>query len=443
MGCFLGCFGASKNRRRQRRREHVQPRGNRISEGPTKGDYLNATVPTVEEVPNVIPITDVSEKVEEKCNQSPGRKRVTFDSIVKTYEHILPEESVELPKEEKEEDKPQDKSVKSCQTQSSSENSSISSKTSGSFPSNHRYQNCRESDDEEEDGIDSEGSDLDDDEDEDGLLDEDYYSDSDDYYETKLLNQAKDVYTEEIADNGLDIGEIEAKPRGSNASARDRSGYVHPVLNPVENLSQWKAVKSKRRATPIQNQKENLNLVSDIEDKRDSFSIEPGFDQSSFSFKPKPKDEPKKTKNQEFAVDTSLSTWLSASETTISACNSVSMGFAATTPEKNTSFNSRSPIKNHDDRPILGALTVEEIKQFSATSSPRKSPSRSPHDDTPIIGSVGGYWNHSDAVKDSGSASSFKGIPNTTSKYREDKRVNWRSTPFEARLERALNRGGH
>ncbi|KAG2719280.1 hypothetical protein I3760_03G260700 [Carya illinoinensis] len=91
-----------------------------------------------------------------------------------------------------------------------------------------------------------------------------------------------------------------------------------------------------------------------------------------------------------------------------------------------------------DDRPILGALTVEELKQFSAPSSPRRSPSQSP-DEMPIIGTVGTYWSHNTVpAKDSGSASSYKGIPNTTSKYREDKRVNWHSTPFETRLDRAL-----
>ncbi|KAF8046165.1 hypothetical protein N665_3978s0001, partial [Sinapis alba] len=100
---------------------------------------------------------------------------------------------------------------------------------------------------------------------------------------------------------------------------------------------------------------------------------------------------------------------------------------------------SKRVINSHDDRPVLCALTSEEIKQFSAASTPRKSPRKS-HDETPIIGTVGGYWgNHSKAV-DSGSASSFKGIPNTTSKYREDKSVNWHSTPFEARLEKALSR---
>ncbi|XP_010542902.1 PREDICTED: eisosome protein SEG2-like [Tarenaya hassleriana] len=444
MGCFLGCFGDSKSRRRRRRREYLHPRGNRISEGSKNDDHLNVKVPTVEEVPreHVIPITDISEKVAEKFNRSPIRKRVTFDSNVRTYEHVLQEESAELPKEVREERSAEEKPVKPSRTESSSESSSVTSNSSGSFPPNHRYQNCRESDDERVDGSDCDESDLDDD----WLLDEDYYSDDDDdddgYYQNKLPSY-KEVYTEEIADNGLDIEE--AKPRGSNASARDRSSYIHPVLNPVDNFTQWKSVKSKVRTIPAQPQKENLNLVSYREDNWASVTkTMPKLDKSSsLSFKPRPRDEPKKTKNRELEVDASLSTWLSESETT-SASNGVSTGLEATKPERNNNTPCNStPIKNHDDRPILGALTVEEIKQFSATSSPRKSPSRSP-DEMPIIGSVGGYWNHSGRIIEdrSSATSSYKGIPNTNSKYREDKRVNWDSTPFEARLERALNSGG-
>ena len=84
------------------------------------------------------------------------------------------------------------------------------------------------------------------------------------------------------------------------------------------------------------------------------------------------------------------------------------------TPERSASQGSNS----FQDRPILGALTVEELRQFSASSSPRKSPSRSP-DEIPLIGTVGTYWSHAGPAKDSGSAASYKGIPNTTSKYRE------------------------
>ena len=84
---------------------------------------------------------------------------MTFDSNVKTYEPLLADEVVERKNEEggKEEALAQSKS-------SSSEASSVTS--TGSYPPNHRYQNCRNSDDEEEeiDYGDSDLSDGDDDE---------------------------------------------------------------------------------------------------------------------------------------------------------------------------------------------------------------------------------------------------------------------------------------
>ncbi|KAJ0914385.1 putative protein JASON [Helianthus annuus] len=62
----------------------------------------------------------------------------------------------------------------------------------------------------------------------------------------------------------------------------------------------------------------------------------------------------------------------------------------------------------------------DELKQFSGLSCtpPRKSPGKSP-DDMPIIGSVGSYWSHMSSAQSSSSCSSYKGISNATSKYRE------------------------
>ncbi|KAF8104446.1 hypothetical protein N665_0172s0076 [Sinapis alba] len=395
MGCFPGCFGGRKNRRRQRRRE--EPRLNKISEGSTKDVHLNLSVPIVEEVPksakdlrvpaaveevtkvSVIPTSD--KKAEERSSPSPTRKRVTFDSKVKTYEHIAVDESVELFEEEKQ--KEEVKLLKSSLAPCSSEGSDVTSNSSVSYPSNHRYQNCRESDDEEEDVTDCDESDLediDDDDDGGGLLDEDYY---DDDYEDKQHNWDNNkVYTEEIVDNVLN----------KDKSARDRTGYVNAVLNPIENLTQWKAVKSKGRTMQTQSRKENVTISDEEHKLNASFSLEEnGFDDElpSFSLKPKSRDEFKKQRSQEVpAVDASLSTWLSTSQTTTSGCSSVSMGVETAMSEKK--YYSK-PAQSYDERPILGALTSEEIKQFSATNSPRKSPSRSP--ESPIIGTVGGYWN--------------------------------------------------
>ncbi|KAJ0262633.1 hypothetical protein HA466_0031460 [Hirschfeldia incana] len=389
MGCFPGCFGGRKNRRRQRRRE--EPRLNNISEGSTKNVHLNLSVPIVEEVPkyakdvrvpaaveevtkvSLIPTTEICDKkAEDRNSPSPTRKRVTFDSKVKTYEHIAVDESVELFEEEKKKKDEEVKPLKLNQAPCSSEGSDVTSNSSSYFPSNHRYQNCRESDDEEEEDAvtDCDESDLDDDDDG-GLLDEDYYDDDD--YEEKQHNWDNNkVYTEEIADHVLNKDK-------SNTSARDRTGYVNAVLNPIENLSQWKAVKSKGRTMQTQSRKENVTLISNQEHKLiASFSLEEPQvvdELPSFSIKQKSRDEIKKQRSQEVpAVDASLSTWLSTSQTTTSGCSSVSVG-----------------VQSYDERPILGALTSEEIKQFSATNSPRKSPSRSP--ESPIIGTVGGYWN--------------------------------------------------
>ncbi|XP_013664835.2 uncharacterized protein LOC106369256 [Brassica napus] len=397
MGCFPRCFGRRSNRRRQKRRESDQGKANNLSVEYAKPVHLSDRVSAVEEIipkSSVIPITETCEE-----SPSPTRKRVTFDSKVKTHDHIALQESVEeLLQEEKQEVVPEVNPSKAGQ--SSSEKSEVASNPSGSHPSNYRYENCRESDDEvEEDELNCGESDL----------DEEFYSD--------------EAFSEDKLTKGV---KIDAKLRRSDESVGDGNHYAQGVLNPVENLTQWKSAKSNGKTMQKQSQKENSNnLISDQQDKKDSFCF--GADS--------PIDEPKKAGNKELTVDASLSTWLSTSETG-SECNSVS-----NTPEKNkpTSYSKRV-INSHDERPVLCALTSEEIKQFSAASTPRKSPRKS-HDETPIIGTVGGYWgDHSKAVDSGGSVSSFKGIPNTTSKYREDKSVNWHSTPFEARLEKALKR---
>jgi hypothetical protein len=358
------------------------------------------------------------------CRDEPGkelsfrtRKKVTFDSNVKTYERVSCDEAPNFSLESEGGGKKREEEnlAKSNLSKSSSEDSSITS-SSGPYPPNHRYQNWRDSDDEYE-GLDHEDSDLDDeddddDEEEEGLEVNGLFEDDDGIVESRRTISAARVFTEEVDCSvpicGLRNGE--PKPVGSNPYARDRSTYVHPVLNPVENLTQWKAVKAKG-TPPLRPLKENL--VSN-EQPRVSFGSEPGFKELSFSFKSKT-DQAKKSM-QEVAVDASLSNWLVSSDMTpVNKTSTIGLNTTTVTPEKSMSQGSNS-WRSQDDRPILGALTVEELKQFSASSSPRKSPIRSP-DEMPIIGTVGTYWNHT--TKDSGSVSSYKGIPNTTSKYRE------------------------
>ncbi|KAK7393370.1 hypothetical protein VNO78_21923 [Psophocarpus tetragonolobus] len=397
MGCFFGaCFGSSKHRKHNNHK--VQRNGG------SNSDKDQASVSLVQDCSKnaINPIPQLQDKSEEQLSAS-SKKKVTFDSNVKAYEPVLAD-GVE---EEKSEEGGK-KEALAAPKSSYSEDSSVTS--TGSYPPNHRYQNCRDSDDEEEE-IDYGESDLGDENDD--VIREECNESVDDFGEDGIVatTAADHVFVEEV----------DVKSIGSNSNARDRSVYVHPVLNPVENLTQWKVVKAKR-TPPLRPQKEN------------EFGV--GVKESPFSLKSE--SDTSKKLNQEVRVDASLSNWLVSPETT-PVSKAGSMASFTGTPDRSTSQGSYS-VLSHEDRPILGALTLEEIKQFSATSSPRKSPSRSP-DEMPIIGTVGTYWNTAGSAEDPGSVSSFKGIPNSTSKYREDKRVNWHSTPFETRIEKALNRG--
>lgn len=476
MGCFLACFGSSKNRKQRkgsprRQLSRGSPRRQRHggSYEPLKSSVIIKQEIIVEPVAPVAecPIVESSrsekfeeqlspslkKKGEEQLSSGGTRKKVTFDLNVRAYEGVAVEEVIYISDSEDDEEgkgKKEHKIGKKWQTVSEDSNSNSSS--SGSFPSNHRYGNCTDSDDEFE-GTESDDSDLEDD-DEDGE-DDDYENDDYEESERRLVeaessesffslpmesrNAAIRVGEKEVnsplkVDSSL---EQEKKTFGSNLHARDRSQYIHSVLNPVENLSQWKVVKARTQSpVPLKLQKkENINLE---QEPKIPFSDEPTFKLSSFGFNPNVnKSSPPPSK--EIAVDASLSTWLGSCESTPSIKSS-NVSIAKTgSAEVNKSPRSNSPC-SIEERPILGALTLEELKQFSATSSPRRSPTHSP-DDMPILGTVGSYWSRTNQTTDSSSGSSCKGIPNTTSKYREDKRVNWHSTPFETRLERALQRG--
>ncbi|GAA0164123.1 RNA processing factor [Lithospermum erythrorhizon] len=59
--------------------------------------------------------------------------------------------------------------------------------------------------------------------------------------------------------------------------------------------------------------------------------------------------------------------------------------------------------------------------------------------DRPIIGLVAAHWNEDEVSHISPKSWDGNGIPNSTSKYKEDQKVSWHSTPFVERLEKALS----
>ncbi|XP_047975817.1 uncharacterized protein LOC125218224 [Salvia hispanica] len=459
MGCFLRCFGGDKPQKRRKHRASPHRHRNR-----TQNDQLENKITAQRSVAETNPANLLLEVLElgnkpevvergspipspKKSPSASPRKRVTFNSNVKTYEHVRVHDSIEsLPGGVAEGEKQEDLKSPSHSQALSKEDDSVTSSVA-SYPPNHRYHNARESDDEAEEYGDSDLEDLDD-EDDNG---DDYYSDED----TNTRVPGHQVWSEPVVTASMESrtgsssppatvqvesvmvntqlpDDEEAKELGSRTNARDRSDYINSVLNPVENITQWKAAKSKGTVV-VKPQKENF------EAPRMSFSSEPIFGQAPSSFKAK--SHQSKNANQDTLVDASLSNWIGTPEVATSKKTSFS-GFETITksPQTTTSEGCCTSPMSFEDRPILGALTVEELRQISASPSPRKSPNRSP-DEMPIIGSVGTHWNSSGSAQHSGAAPSFKGIPNTTSKYREDKKVNWHSTPFETRLDRALNRG--
>ncbi|XP_041008621.1 uncharacterized protein LOC121252859 [Juglans microcarpa x Juglans regia] len=386
MGCFLVCFGSTKDGRKQRKQSqnkfHPHDNVRTVDYKPVQSAI--SSIQGTSENPSIKQISQVRDESEKELSFR-ARKKVTFDSNVKTHEHVTCGEALDLLLQKK-----------PSQSKSSLEDSLITS-SSGSYPPNYRYQNCRDSDDEYEE-LDCEDTDLDDDDG--GLEDDGLYADDDEgIVRSRKTISVAHVFTEE-ADSTKPICALpdgEMKPIGSNQYARDRSAYVHPVLNPVENLTQWKAVKAKGDPQ-LKPQKENF--VSDRETQVLSAS-EPSFNGLSFSFKSET-DQSKKL-NKEIAVDASLSNWLVPSESPVNKTSRNNPSIIS--PEKSMSQGSSSS-RCQEDRPILGALTVEELKQFSASSAPRKSPSRSP-DEIPIIGTVGTYWSRAVPAKDFGSASSL------------------------------------
>ena len=295
-----------------------------------------------------------------------------------------------------------------------------------SYPTNHRYQNCPDCED--EDLVESDFAD--DEEDDGGDNQTSVQEESSESLFSLSIDSRKHVSANETGEKEVNSpmpvhasSDKELKTIGLSPIARDRSQYVHSVLNPIENLTQWKAVQAKA-PTPIKNQeKENVNLETYFNiatsPEKENINLEPHFNRETSpepSFKQskrnlKPEFDDLKSAEHEVAVDTSLSSWLVESETTPKSSNS-------TNSVRNAPSEKLNSPRSHEDRPILGALTIEELRQYSASASPRRSRSRSP-DDTPIIGTVGSYWSHTGQTMDSGSGSSGRGFTNTGSKKRE------------------------
>ncbi|KAL9320406.1 hypothetical protein ACSQ67_012245 [Phaseolus vulgaris] len=177
-----------------------------------------------------------------------------------------------------------------------------------------------------------------------------------------------------------------ATNRITQKEAQGRIPDVSSVMNPIKNLTKGREVKATEEH-PLKIDKENMNLV--VQDANIAVSPEPTLKLSN----PKARMFSDNKRRQEIGVDTSLSSWLVESETTPVSINSTS-SVGEQTPK-----GRRGSPWSHEDRPILGALTVEEIRKYSLSAPSRRFRSRSP-DETPIIGTVGSYWTHTEQSMD-------------------------------------------
>ncbi|KAL2921258.1 Bile salt export pump [Bienertia sinuspersici] len=184
----FACFGCTKKRKRPKiRRQRIQG---------------------YEELQSDVQEQDVSESLSIPREKLPDekkakiRKKVRFNLDVVTYEPLSSyEEDHDNNLDERSDEETEQVTAAACLI---------------ATESNYRYNNCYDGEDEHDDDDECQISEDDDD---------------------GSMVDLQSMYYEEICSS---------KPLISSATARLRSHYIVPVLNPIENLSQWKAIKTRK-----------------------------------------------------------------------------------------------------------------------------------------------------------------------------------------------------
>ncbi|CAN1279145.1 hypothetical protein LINPERPRIM_LOCUS16899 [Linum perenne] len=260
MGCLLGCLGIASRRRGRKLPTRILPRDHGLGSyeqlhSSGSADFVSTTLDSEQR------------KLKETLN-SKIRKKVRFNLNVEAYEPI-PSDSF-YQGDDEEDDEPHENGGKTL-------DSSSPTTDMASYPSNYRYRNCIYSyDEEEEDEEDlyDDYSDLDSDED---LYDEEEAED-DQHNDIEELRRrtTKTIGTEEeeVSQHFSSLkvcpnSSIDPKERRSRwpeimnhqPNAQEKNQYTHSVLNPVENLAQWKEVKAQSKQQPEKRQmKENTEV---------------------------------------------------------------------------------------------------------------------------------------------------------------------------------------
>ncbi|KAH7839801.1 hypothetical protein Vadar_009077 [Vaccinium darrowii] len=349
MGYCLPCFCSSKYRKSLDKTHVTSPgyqrHGTCETQQPIKATWqevekkIEPTKANRQEVEKKIElIIDSGNKHEEQLDGHIIRKKVTFDLNAKTHEEFQIQEikngSVELENGKEKGSKTQAVVVHESQTQSDSSMSSVFT-----YPPSHRYHNCTGRDDDGE----SEAIEL-------------LESDSDDNQESDSLFSISIESRKQVSLSEIDEKEVNSpipirgspdhyKLKSIGLNQNEGRKDLESVLNPVENLTQWRAKKSAKPPTPLKDQeKENINVEKVL---TVPFGEEP---HSKFSNRDsKQRFNHSKYDLDDIAVDTSLSSWLVESETTSISKNSPNNSVGNSPRRVNSS-------RSYEGRAILGAL---------------------------------------------------------------------------------------
>ncbi|XP_022760329.1 uncharacterized protein LOC111306743 [Durio zibethinus] len=372
MGCFLGCFGISTKRKRRKPANRILPGDSKL----VSYEPLDSSVSINLDIPEepISSSSQLSNKPKERSSIK-IRKKVSFNLNVQTYEPIPAEETttyqfLQSVEEKESENNGAEAGKGSLPSLSEGDSNSLQM---GSYPTNYRYQNCRESYD-EDDEMAFEECDL---EDDDYFYDYDDEDDSDDgdkdvddqkqrreesldQFDSLNMESAKGAslvhLDEDKAKNQMPLsastdGELKSFGCGN---ARIRSQYLCSVLNPVENTTKWKEIKARAAPAPKNRRKENIALE---EEPQIPFSSKlrsdcsPNYNQS-------------KPLLQDIAVDASLSNWLILTNTDGSKTtgSSKSCSIAFDTPSlKNSICDGSFSWRSREDRVILDITNLEAL----------------------------------------------------------------------------------
>ncbi|KAK4856516.1 hypothetical protein QYF36_018390 [Acer negundo] len=362
MGCFLGCFGFSTKRKRRKS-------ANRILPGyPRHGSYkpLDSSVSIILDIKEnpINSDSELSNRLIKERSSIKIRKKVSFNLNVQTYEPLSKDETSYHSDEEEEREKNGADAAKASVSAVSGSDSSVSKM--GSFPSNYRYQNCIDSYDDEGDMADIESDlDFDDDDEDDEDEDEEYYSGNefdDEIRQKEFLEQlnSQSMADEEKFNSHMQLTaskDGELKPVESIRNARNRSQYISSVLNPVENLTQWKAIKA--RTAPTKHPRmENIALE---QEQSVPFSLKPSSNLYPFDLESKYNQS--KPLLQEIAVNASLSNWLASPNSNKSkAATSITNGrinSIENIPSKKNMFDRSCSQQSREQRLISEITNLE------------------------------------------------------------------------------------